>query len=53
MIFVFIGTWSYLCISTKQWIAFQVGDAMAIGVMLGVKPAQKYLEGKNNKVGGQ
>ena len=47
IVFTFLFVWAYLCISKGEWIHFEVGDALALTGLMGIKPAQKYIEMKN------
>jgi hypothetical protein len=39
-----IGTWSYTVINTGEWVALQIGDAVALIGTLGMKAYQKGNE---------
>ena len=44
-VLVILGTWSYECI-TGDWVTLSVGDATALGMILGLKVGQKAIEGR-------
>ena len=41
-----IGVWAYLCITTGTLVEITMGDATALGMVLGLKVGQKVVEGK-------
>ena len=48
VVLIIIVTWSYICISTNQFISFSSADVGLIGVLFAGKVGQKYVEENKN-----
>jgi hypothetical protein len=43
---VILGVWAYLCVIRKEFVPWQPGETILMGLLFGGKVGQKYIEKK-------